>query len=139
MMVYITRRECFSSAHRLFNPAFCDEKNLEIYGKCSNSGWHGHNYVLYVTVKGNVNAETGMVMNMKNLGDIIKSKVINKLDHHNLNSEVDFLQGKIISSENIAMAIWNEIDADIKANGAQLHGIRLVETENNYVEYYGED
>lgn len=138
-MVYITRRECFSSAHRLFNPDFSDEKNQEIYGKCSNSGWHGHNYVLYVTVKGNVNAETGMVMNMKHLGDIVKNKIINKLDHHNLNTEVDFLKGKIISSENIAVAIWNEIDADIKANGAQLHKIKLVETENNYVVYYGED
>ncbi len=136
-MVYLTRRECFSSAHRLFNPAYSDEKNVEIYGKCSNINWHGHNYTLLVTVKGEVNPETGMVINIKEMSNIIKKNVIDKLDHRNLNVEVDFLQGMIMSAENIAIAIWHQLEGDIKNAGAELHKIKLIETENNYIEYYG--
>lgn len=138
-MVYLTRRECFCSAHRLFNPAFSDEKNLEIYGKCSNSNWHGHNYIMYVTVKGDINPETGMVINIKELSEVIKNKVIDKLDHRNLNLEVDFLQGMIMSAENITIAIWKELENGLKTTGAKLHKIKLIETENNYIEYYGEN
>lgn len=137
-MIYLTRRECFNSAHRLFNPEYSDEKNFEIYGKCSNANWHGHNYVMYVTVKGEVNPNTGMVINIKELSNILKNKVIDKLDHHNLNLEVDFLAGQIVSAENITIAIWKEIEECINQAGAKLHKIKLIETENNYIEYYGE-
>lgn len=136
-MIYITRRECFSSAHRLFNPELSDSGNFEIYGKCSNPNWHGHNYIMYVTVRGEVNPRTGMVMNMKLLGDIVRRLVTDKLDHHNLNTDVDFLQGVITTSENIAIAAWNQLADEIKKAGAELYKIKIAETENNYVEYYG--
>lgn len=137
-MVYLTRRERFSSAHRLFSPAFSDEKNEEIYGQCSNPNWHGHNYILWVTIRGQVNPETGVVINLKDLSKIIKSKVTNKLDHKNLNVEVDFLRDKIISTEVLAIGIWNQLKEEINTAGAELFKIKLEETENNFVEYYGE-
>jgi len=135
--MHITRRERFNAAHRLFRQDWSDEKNLEIFGKCSNPNWHGHNYTLYVTVKGPVSKETGFVSNLKDLSQIIKTRIIDKVDHKNLNLEVDFMQGKIISTENIAIAFWEQIEGEVKAIGAELHCIKLVETENNYVEYYG--
>ena len=137
-MVYITRRERFNSAHRLFNPDFSDEKNFEFYGKCANPNWHGHNYELFVTVKGEVDPLTGILMNLKDLSQIIKAKIIEKLDHKNLNIEVDFLQNKIVSTENIVITIWEELNPEIEQYNAQLHKIKLVETENNFAEYYGE-
>jgi 6-pyruvoyltetrahydropterin/6-carboxytetrahydropterin synthase len=136
-MMFITRRERFNAAHRLFREDWSDEKNLEVFGKCSNPNWHGHNYILYVTVKGNVSKETGFVVNLKDLSKIIKTKVINKIDHKNLNIEVDFMKDKIISTENIVVAIWEEMEEDIRRIGAELHCVKLVETENNYVEYFG--
>ena len=136
-MMFITRRERFNAAHRLFREDWPDEKNLEVFGKCSNPNWHGHNYILYVTVKGNVSKETGFVVNLKQLSKIIKTRVIDKIDHKNLNIEVDFMKDKIVSTENIVVAIWNEMEEDIKRTGAELHCVKLVETENNYVEYYG--
>ncbi len=137
-MVYLTRRERFNSAHRLFNPDFSEKKNFEFYGKCANPNWHGHNYELFVTVKGEINPVTGVIINLKDLSLIIKTKVIEKLDHKNLNIEVDFLQNKIVSTENIIVAIWNELNNEILKTDAQLHKIKLIETENNYAEYYGE-
>jgi 6-pyruvoyltetrahydropterin/6-carboxytetrahydropterin synthase len=137
-MVYLTRRERFNSAHRLFNPLYSDDLNNEIYGKCSNPNWHGHNYELFVTVKGLVDQETGVVINLKDLSLIIKTKVIDKLDHRNLNIEVDFLQNTIVSTENIILAIWKELDAELNKTNAKLHKLKLVETENNFAEYYGE-
>ncbi len=136
-MMFITRRERFNAAHRLFREDWTDEKNLEVFGMCSNPNWHGHNYILYVTVKGNVSKETGFVVNLKDLSKIIKTKVINKIDHKNLNIEVDFMKDKIISTENIVVAIWEEMEEDIRRIGAELHCVKLVETENNYVEYFG--
>ena len=136
-MVYLTRRERFNSAHRLFNPDFSDEKNYQIYGKCANPNWHGHNYELFVTIKGEVDSTTGVVINLKNLSQIIKSKVIEKLDHKNLNIEVDFLKNKIVSTENIVISIWEQLEMELKKTNAQLHKIKLVETENNFAEYYG--
>ena len=133
----ITRRERFNAAHRLFREDWTDEKNLEVFGKCSNPNWHGHNYVLYVTVKGNVSKETGFVVNLKYLSEIIKTKVIDKIDHKNLNLEVDFMKDRIVSTENIAIAIWDELYEVIGQTGAELHCVKLVETENNFVEYYG--
>jgi 6-pyruvoyltetrahydropterin/6-carboxytetrahydropterin synthase len=136
-IVYLTRRERFNAAHRMFRGDWDDAHNLEIYGKCSNPNWHGHNYVLFVTVKGEVRPEIGYVENLKNLSKVINDHIIDKLDHKNINIEVDFMQGKIPSSENLAIAIWEQLEKPIKDMGIQLHCIKLEETENNYVEYYG--
>ena len=136
-MIYISRRERFNAAHRLFRPDFSDEKNMEVFGKCSNPNWHGHNYELFVTVKGNINPETGFLINLKDLSKIVNENVIDKLDHKNINLEVDFMQGKLASTENLAKAIWDEIELPIKNLGAALHSIKLFETENNFVEYFG--
>ena len=136
-MIYLTRRERFNAAHRLFREDWTDEKNLEIFGKCSNPNWHGHNYILYTTVKGEVNPELGFVINLKTLSKIINKEIIDKLDHKNLNTEVEFLQGKIMSTENLAIGIWQQLDSIIKQLGCELHCIKVQETENNFVEYYG--
>lgn len=136
-VIYLTRRERFNAAHRLFRPDWDEEQNREFYGKCSNPNWHGHNYVLYVTVAGNIDPATGFVVNLKWLSRLIREKVIEKVDHKNLNLEVDFMKGKIVSTENIAVAIWEQIEPEIRAQGARLHRIRIEETENNFVEYYG--
>jgi 6-pyruvoyltetrahydropterin/6-carboxytetrahydropterin synthase len=136
-MIYITRRERFNAAHRLFRSEWSDEKNLEVFGKCSNPNWHGHNYTLYITAKSEVNQQTGFVMNLKDLSSILKTKIIDKVDHKNLNIEVDFMQGKIVSTENIAISIWDELEKEIEKFGAELHCVKLVETENNFVEYFG--
>jgi len=136
-MVYITRREHFNAAHRLFRPEFSDEKNEQVFGKCSNPNWHGHNYIMYVTVKGNVNPDTGFVMNLKELSVIIKTHILEPLDHKNMNLEVPFMQGIMPSTENLAIAIWNEIEKHLQHTGAHLHCVRIEETENNAVEYYG--
>ncbi len=137
-MVYITRRETFNAAHRLFREDWDDQKNLEVFGKCSNPNWHGHNYVLYVTVKGNVNPETGFVMNLKDLSQIIKSRVTEPLDHKNMNLEVDFMRNKLASTENLAIGIWNQLEGPIRETGAMLHCVKLEETEKNFVTYYGD-
>jgi 6-pyruvoyltetrahydropterin/6-carboxytetrahydropterin synthase len=137
-MVYVTRRERFNAAHRLFRKDWSDDKNMEVFGKCSNPHWHGHNYEIFVTVKGQINPETGFVVNLKDLSKILKKKIVEKVDHRNLNKEVDFLEGMIISSENLAKAFWKEIEHDIRLLGAELHCVKVTETENNYVEYFGE-
>ncbi|MCF8372310.1 MAG: 6-carboxytetrahydropterin synthase [Bacteroidales bacterium] len=136
-MIYLTRRERFNAAHRLYRPEWDDEKNLEVFGKCSNPNWHGHNYNLFVTVKGEVNPELGFVVNLKTLGEIIRAEVTEKLDHKNLNTEVDFLSGIIMSTENLAIRIWDQLEPHIKQLGCELHCIKVIETENNFVEFYG--
>ena len=136
-MIHITRRERFNAAHRLFRADFSDEKNMEIFGKCSNPNWHGHNYELFVCVKGDINPETGFLINLKELSKIVNEQIINKIDHKNINLEVDFMQGKLASTENLTKAIWDEIAAPVKKLGAELHSIKLYETENNFVEYFG--
>ena len=136
-MIYITRRERFNAAHRLFRHDYTDEQNLSVFGKCSNPNWHGHNYTLFVTVKGEVNPETGFLVNLKDLSQIIQTLVIDKIDHKNMNLEVDFMKDMLASTENLARAIWNELEADIQKLGAQLHKIKVYETENNFVEYMG--
>jgi len=137
-MIYITRRERFNAAHRLFRQDFDDDKNFEVFGKCSNPNWHGHNYELFVTVKGDINPQTGFLVNLTDLKHIIREKITNKLDHRNLNTEVDFLQGKFTSTEVLCMSIWEQLEDEIINLGAQLHKVKVVETENNFVEYYGE-
>ena len=136
-MIYITRREHFNAAHRLFKPEFSDEQNLQVFGKCSNPNWHGHNYTLFVTVRGEVDASTGFLVNLKDLSAIIETNVLEKLDHRNINLEVAFMKGKLASTENLAIGIWNELFKPIEAMGATLHCIKLYETENNFVEYFG--
>ncbi len=136
-MIYITRRERFNAAHRLFRPDFSDEQNLDVFGKCSNPNWHGHNYELFVTVKGEVNPQTGFLINLKELSKLVRELVTDKIDHKNINLEVDFMQGKFASTESLAIAIWEQLDIPVKALGAELHCIRLHESENNYVEYFG--
>lgn len=136
-MIYITRRERFNSAHKLFREDWSDEQNLEVFGKCSNPNWHGHNYELYVTVKGEVNPKTGFVIDLKELKRIITTQITDKLDHKNVNLDVDFMKGKMASTEVLAMEIFSQLKPLIEACGAQLDKIKLCETENNFVEYYG--
>ncbi|PLX10611.1 MAG: 6-pyruvoyl tetrahydrobiopterin synthase [Marinilabiliales bacterium] len=136
-MIYITRRERFNAAHRLFREDYSDDKNLEVFGKCSNPNWHGHNYELFVTLKGEINPHTGFLVNLKTLSKIIRETVIAKLDHKNINLEVDFMRGKLASTENLAVGIWNELQDKIKALGADLHCVKISESENNSAEYYG--
>ena len=134
--MYITRRETFSAAHRLFKPGLSDEENLKLFGKCSNPNWHGHNYTLEVIVAGEVDPETGFVMDIKVLKEIIRDNIISKVDHKNLNLDTDFMKGKIPTSENIVISIWNEL-VD-KITKGMLYSVKLYETENNYFEYRGE-
>jgi len=135
--IYITRRETFNAAHKLWREEWSEEKNYEVFGKCSNHNWHGHNFQLFVTVKGIPNEETGFVINLKSLSKILREKVIEALDHKNLNLDVPFLKGIMASTENIAIAVWDLIEEDIRNCGGELAHIRIIETENNFVDYYG--
>lgn len=126
----------FNAAHKLYNPSWSEEKNSEVFGKCANHNWHGHNFDLYVTVKGDPSDETGFVMDLKKLKVVLEEKVVSKLDHSNLNVDVDFLRDVMPSIENIAIKIWEEIEHDLPA-GVELHCVKLYETENQYVEYFG--
>lgn len=137
-MIYITRREHFNAAHKLHNPNWTEEQNNEVFGKCANPNWHGHNYNLFVTVKGEINTETGYSANLKEISILIRTYITDKLDHKNLNLDVDFLQGMMPSTENVAIAIWKQLAPHIDPLGCRLHCIKLYETENNYVEYFGE-
>lgn len=135
-MVFITRRETFAAAHRLFQAGLSDEENFKLFGKCSNPNWHGHNYTLEVVVMGEVNPETGFVLDIKKLKEIIHQHVISKVDHKNLNIDTDFMKGIIPTSENIVVAIWKQfVD---KIPGGKLYSVKLFETENNYFEYRGD-
>jgi 6-pyruvoyltetrahydropterin/6-carboxytetrahydropterin synthase len=136
-MIYITRRERFNAAHRLFKEEYSDEKNLEVFGKCSNPNWHGHNYELYVTVKGEIDSDTGFLLNLKTLSKIIREKVIEKIDHKNINLDVDFMSGKMASTENLTVEIWRQLEKPVEKLGAHLHCVKIYESENNFVEYYG--
>lgn len=137
-IAYITRRERFNAAHRIFREELTDVENFDIYGKCSHPNWHGHNFELFVTVKGEVDQKIGYVANLKNISCIIKELVIDKIDHRNINLDVDFMQGKIASTENLAIAIWDVLKLPLAKLGVNLHCIKIQETENNYVEYFGE-
>lgn len=136
-MIYLTRRERFSAAHRMFRQDWSDEKNQRVFGKCSNPNWHGHNYTLWVTVKGEPSEDHGFVMNSNILKQIITKNIIDKIDHKNINLEVDFMKGKIATTENLAITIWNELNPFIEKAGTTLHCVKIDETENNSIEYYG--
>lgn len=135
-MVYLTRVEHFNAAHRLYNPDWTVEKNEEVFGKCANKNWHGHNYELYVTVKGQPDPETGFLIDAKKLSVLINTYILEKLDHLNLNEDVDFMKGQLCSTENLAIAIWDQLK-DKLPPAAQLHCIKLYETPQIFVEYMG--
>jgi 6-pyruvoyltetrahydropterin/6-carboxytetrahydropterin synthase len=137
IMVYLTRAEHFNAAHRLYNPVWDYNKNEEVFGKCANENWHGHNYELFVTIKGEPDAGTGFLFDVKKLSIIIKEYVIEKVDHRNLNIDVEFMKGKMCSTENLAVNIWNELKPHLP-EGVQLHCIKLYETPRIYVEYFGD-
>ena len=134
-MVYLTRIEHFNAAHRLYNDKWDEETNLEVFGKCANTNWHGHNYELHVTVKGDPDPNTGFIMNAKELSQLIKEKITDVLDHRNLNLDVDFLKGLQPTTEVLAKCIWQQLDPHIST--CDLHCIKLVETHAIYVEYFG--
>ena len=134
--VYITRRETFNAAHKLWREDWSEEKNFEVFGRCSNQNWHGHNFTILVTVKGIPNEDTGFVMNLKDLSSIIKQEVVEPLDHRNLNLDVPFMKGILASTENLVIKIWDRIEEPIRQHGGELVKIKLEETENNYVEYF---
>lgn len=135
-MVYLTRAEHFNAAHKLFNPAWSKEQNETIFGKCANENWHGHNYELLVTIKGEPDPGTGFLFDVKNLSNIIKEQVLELVDHKNLNMDVAFMQGKMCSTENLAIGIWNQLQPHLPGHIA-LHCIKLYETPRIYVEYFG--
>ena len=139
-MVHVIRKEHFNAAHRLYNPNWTEEKNQAVFGPCANTNWHGHNFELIVTVKGLPDPETGFVYDLKQLGDLIKSEIIDKVDHKNLNLDVDFMEGKLASCEILVMEFWKILAPKIleTSKSAILHKIHLIETNKNSVEYYGE-
>ncbi len=139
--VYVCRKEHFNAAHKLYNPAWSKEKNEEVFGSCANENWHGHNFDLIVTVKGTPNPDTGFVIDLKLLSKIIQEEITEKVDHKNLNLDVDFLEGVMPSCENIVIAFWEILEREIqnKCPRAKLHCIELHETKNNFVRYYGKN
>ncbi len=139
-MIYVSRKEHFNAAHKLYNPAWSREKNVEVFGPCANENWHGHNFDLIVTVKGMPDPDTGFVVDLKKLSTMIRQEVVDKLDHKNLNLDVGFMKGKLASCENLVVEVWKILEANLPgiSNNARLHCVRLWETPRNYVEYFGE-
>lgn len=139
-MLYVSRKEHFNAAHKLYNPQWSKEKNVEVFGPCANENWHGHNFDLIVTIKGKPDPETGFVVDLKKLSTMIRREVVDKLDHKNLNVDVDFMKGKLVSCENLAVEIWKILITHLPSvtGSAALHSVRIYETPRNYVEYFGE-
>lgn len=137
-LVYVTRRERFNAAHQMRNPNWSDEKNEEVFGKCANKNWHGHNYELFVTVAGTPDPDTGYCVDLKNVSDIVKEFVTEKLDHKNINLDVPFMKDKLASTEILSIEIWKILAPQILKLGAKLHEVKLYESENNFVAYRGE-
>ncbi len=140
MTIHVSRKEHFNAAHKLYNPAWSKEKNFEVFGPCANDNWHGHNFDLIVTIKGQPDPETGFVVDLKKLSTLIRDEVTEKLDHKNLNLDVDFMQGKLASCENLVAEIWKILQPAIPiiSKFGKLYSIKLYETPRNYVEYFGE-
>lgn len=141
MIVYVSRQEHFNAAHKLYNPNWSEEKNAEMFGPCANANWHGHNFDLIVTVKGEPNPDTGFVIDLKKLSKLIRTKITDKVDHKNLNLDVDFMIGKMASTEILACEFWKILApqiATLSDGRGVLHCIKLYETPRNYVEYFGE-
>jgi 6-pyruvoyltetrahydropterin/6-carboxytetrahydropterin synthase len=138
-MIYVSRQEHFNAAHKLYNLAWTKEKNVEVFGPCANENWHGHNFDLIVTVKGDPDPETGFVIDLKKLSSLIRAEVIEALDHKNLNLDVPFMKDKMASTEIVAMEIWKILQPKISSISrfGRLHSVKLYETPRNYVEYFG--
>ena len=137
-MIYLTRKFYFCASHRLYKEGLSDEENMRIFGKCSNPNGHGHNYILYVTVCGEVDPTSGFVIDFTELKDIVESEIISKVDHKNLNLDVDFMRGILPSAENIAVQFWKILEPVLKGPKRKLYSIKLEETVNNTVLYKGE-
>ena len=138
-MVHVSRKEHFNAAHKLYNPNWTKEKNDAVFGPCANENWHGHNFELIVTVKGRPDAETGFVIDLKKLSKLIKERIIDKVDHKNLNVDVDFMFGKLASCETLVMEFWKILAPEIEQiSTAKLYSLTLYETPRNFVEYFGE-
>ncbi|WP_162055725.1 6-pyruvoyl trahydropterin synthase family protein [Pontibacter pamirensis] len=140
-MIYVSRLEHFNAAHKLHNPNWSLAKNKEVFGPCANTNWHGHNYELIVTVKGKPDPDTGFVIDLKKLSTLIRTHIIEKVDHKNLNLDVAFMEDKLASTENLIVEFWKILEPrilDISDKNAQLHSLKLYETPRNYVEYFGE-
>jgi 6-pyruvoyltetrahydropterin/6-carboxytetrahydropterin synthase len=135
-MVYVTRKAQFCAAHRLYNPGWSDEKNKAVFGKCNNPNGHGHNYEIEVTVAGDPPRETGMVIDLKKLADIIEREIVDRVDHKHMNIDIDFMKGCIPTAENMAIAFWKILEPKIEEG--RLVSIKLSESGNNFVEYRGE-
>ena len=134
-IVTVTRRMTFNAAHRVHNPALSDEENRATFGKCTNPTWHGHNYVLEVSVAGEVDERTGYVIDLGTVKELVQQFVIDHVDHRNLNLEVEFMRGIIPTTENLVVACWGVLEPRLRP--AHLRRLRLWETENHYVEYEG--
>lgn len=136
-MLYLTRKEHFNAAHKLYVQQWSQEKNEAMFGKCANKNWHGHNYNLFVTVKGTPDPITGFIMDVKKLSDIMKKVVVDKLDHSNLNLDIEFIPKDMqATTENLCKLIWEQLEPHIK--DCKLHCVKLQETDNIYAEYFGE-
>ncbi|MGZ4890210.1 MAG: 6-pyruvoyl trahydropterin synthase family protein [Candidatus Angelobacter sp.] len=135
-MVYLTRKAEFSASHYYHNPEFTPEENQRIFGKCNNPHGHGHNYTLEVTVKGNVDQRSGFVVDLKELKEIMNREVIDAMDHRVLNKEVADFKHQIPTTENLAISIWRRLQP--KLNLAELHRVRVYETPDLFVDFYGE-
>jgi 6-pyruvoyltetrahydropterin/6-carboxytetrahydropterin synthase len=136
-MVYLTRVEHFNAAHKLYNTEWSKEQNEMVFGKCANENWHGHNYELFITVRGKIEADTGFLFDAKKLSTLINEHILEQLDHKNLNVNVEFLKGKMCTTENLAIAIWQQLQPHLP-NQVQLHCVKLYETPRIFVEYYGD-
>lgn len=139
-MVLVSRKEHFNAAHKLYNPAWSKEKNEQVFGPCANENWHGHNFELIVTVKGKPDPDTGFVIDLKKLSQLIRTEITDQLDHKNLNLDVPFMTGKLASCENLIIEIWRILEPRIAAISryGRLHQLRLYETPRNFVDYFGE-
>ncbi len=135
-MIYVSRRETFSASHRLHNPNLSNEENVNIFGKCNSPNSHGHNYILEIVIAGEIDPVTGYLIDLKMLKEIIRENIVDKVDHKNLNSDVDFLNGMITTTENLAIQFWKILENKIPAG--KLFAVRIAETENNFFEYKGE-
>jgi len=139
-MIYVSRQEHFNAAHKLHNPNWSEEKNIEMFGPCANANWHGHNFEIIVTVKGEPDPETGFVVDLKRLSTLIRKDITDKVDHKNLNLDVDFMQGKMASTEILTMEFWKILEPKVReiTSVGVLHSIKVYETPRNFVEYFGE-
>lgn len=136
-MIYLSRRAQFNAAHRLAVPGWSEEQNQAVFGECASPNYHGHNFVLWVTICGEADPETGMLMNIKALSRLIKESVVHQVDHRNLNVDVPFMEGLTPTTENLAKQIWQQLAPQLQGTRAQLYRVRLYETENHFVDYFG--